>query len=83
MARVGSSAKFGVVVFKASILDSGGPLTNVGSCTGIQGISVVVPGGPLAKAGSSTKCGVLIQGISALVPRRVHWPKKVCLPSLV
>ena len=32
MAKVGSSAKFGVVVFKASILDSlGGPLAKVGS----------------------------------------------------
>ena len=32
MAKVGSSAKFGVAVFKASILDSlGGPLAKVGS----------------------------------------------------
>ena len=70
MAKVGSSAKFGVVVFKTSILDSLG--VSIGQsrficqilCTGIQGIYALLIGGPLAKVCSSAKFGVAgIQGI--------------------
>ena len=67
LAKVGSSAKFGVAVFKASILDSlgGGPSAKVCFvcqvlCTGIQGISALLMGGPLAKVGSSAKFGVVV-----------------------
>ena len=101
MARLGLSAKFGVLVFKASLLWylGRGPLTKVGLsakilCSGIQGISALVHGGsigqsrvicqllcsgmqvisalvlggPLARVGLSAKfCVVVIQGISALV----------------
>ena len=72
MAKVCSSAKLGVAVFKASNLDSlGGPSTKVGFvcqvlCTSIQGISALLPrgGGPSAKVGLSAKFGVPgIQGI--------------------
>ena len=91
--KVGSSAKFCVLVFKASLLwYQGGPSAKVGSsaklcvlvckasllwywwlsicqsrficqvlCTGIQGISALVPErGPSAKEGSSAKFCVLV-----------------------
>ena len=67
LAKVGSSAKFGVVVFKASILDSlvGGPSAKVGSSAKF-GVVVFKAsmldslGGPLAKVGSSAKFGVVV-----------------------
>ena len=74
MAKEGSSAKFGVAVFKASILNFlGVPLAKVGSsiakvlCSGIQGISALVLGCPLAKVGSSAKFCVVVFKAS-------HWP---------
>ena len=60
MAKVGSSAKFCVVVFKASLLWYLGGGGSIGQsrvfcqvlCSGIQGISALVLGrGPLAKVG--------------------------------
>ena len=60
-AKVCSSAKFCVLVFKASLLDYlGGPSAKVCLsakfwCTGIQGIYALFIGGPLAKEGSSDK----------------------------
>ena len=73
-AKVGLSAKFGVLVFKASILDSLG--VSIGQsrficqfwCTGIQGIYALFigVGGPLAKVGSSAKFGVLVFKASIL-----------------
>ena len=104
MAKVGLSAKFGVAVFKASILNSlGGPSAKVGSSANF-GVLVFKAsllyylGGPSAKVCSSDKFGVPefkasilnppggrgsisqsrfvcqfwctgIQGISALLPR--------------
>ena len=59
-AKVGSPAKFGVAVFKASILVSGGSIgqsrfiCQVG-CTSIQGISAQLPWGPSAKVCLSAK----------------------------
>ena len=53
-------------VFKASILNSfGGPISQSRFvcqflCTGIQGISALLPGGPLAKVGLSAKFGVVV-----------------------
>ena len=90
-AKVCSSAKFGVVVFKVSILNSvGGPSAKVGFvcqflCTGIQGISALFPrGSPLAKVGSSAKlCVPVFKVLSAQFPWGVHLPKYVCLPSVV
>ena len=63
MAKVGSFAKFGVAVFKASILDSVGDGGSIGQsrficqvlCSGIQGIYALLMGGPSAKKGSSAK----------------------------
>ena len=94
MAKVGSSAKFCVVVFKASLLWYWGvPLAKVGSsakfCISrysracIQGISALVLGGPSAKVGSSAKFCVVVCKSSLLWYWGVHWPKKVHLPSFV
>ena len=98
MAKEGSSAKFGVAVFKASILNFlGVPLAKVGSsakfcvvvykssllwywggsigqrrficqvlCSGMQVISALVLGGPLAKVGSSAKFCVVVFKASLL-----------------
>ena len=70
LAKVGSSAKFGVVVCKASILYSlGGPSAKVGLsakfCVVLFKASILDSmGGPSPKVGSSTKFGVgAIQGI--------------------
>ena len=73
LAKVCLSAKFGVAVFKASILDSLG--VSIGQsrficqilCTGIQGIYALFIGlGPSAKVGSSAKFGVLVFKASIL-----------------
>ena len=72
LAKVCSSAKFGVAVFKASILNSLG--VSIGQsrficqvwCTGIQGIYALFTGGPLAKVGSSANFGVLVFKASIL-----------------
>ena len=70
--KVGLSAKFGVAVFKASILDSlGGSICQSMfvcqvSCTGIQGIYPLNLGGQSAKVGSSAKFGVAIFKASIL-----------------
>ena len=72
LAKVGSSAKFGVVVFKASILDSlWGPLARVGFsakfCAVVFKASILDSlGGPLAKVGLSTKFGVAVFKASIL-----------------
>ena len=66
LAKVGLSAKFGVVVYKASILNwLGGPSAKVGSsakfCVLVFKSSLLYsPGGPLAKVGSSPKFCVLV-----------------------
>ena len=65
-------ASFGGTVFKASIHDS--VRGSIGQhrficqvlCTGIQGSSALVLGGPLAKEGSSAKLGVLVFKASLL-----------------
>ena len=61
------SAKFSVLVFKVSLLWYWGGRSNGQSrvicqvlCSGIQVISPLVLGGPLTKAGSSAKFGVLV-----------------------
>ena len=72
MANVGSSAKFCVLVFKASLLWFGGSISQRRFicqvwCTGIQGISALVLGeGPSAKVGSSAKFCVLVFKASLL-----------------
>ena len=75
MAKVGSSAKFGVLVFKTSLLwylgGSSGQSRFICQvwCTGIQGICALLPGGSIGQ--SRFICQVWctgIQGISALVP---------------
>ena len=74
LAKVGLFAKFGVVVFKASVIDSLGWLGSTGQsmficqfcCTGIQGISVLLPGDPYAKVCSSAKFCVLVFKASML-----------------
>ena len=82
-AKVGLSAKFGVVEFKASILDSPGecPSAKVGSSAKF-GVAVFKAsildslGGPLAKVDSSANFWCTgIQGISASLPGWVHQPK--------
>ena len=89
MAKVGSSAKFCVVVFKASLLWYWGG--SIGQrrficqvlCSGMQVISALVLGGSIGQR--RFICQVLcsgIQVISALVLGG-HWPKKVHLPSFV
>ena len=72
-AKVGSSAKLCVLVFKASLLNYGGVICQSVFvcqvlCTGIQGMSAVsgIWGGPLAKVGSSAKCCVLVFKASML-----------------
>ena len=85
LAKVGSSAKFGVVVFKASILDSlGGSISQSRFicqvwCTGIQGIYALFIGG----GQSRFICQVWCTGIQGSITQGVHWPKYVHLPSLV
>ena len=71
-AKVCSSAKFCVLVFKASILDSlGGPLAKVGSSAKF-GVAVFKAsildslGGPLAKVGLFAKFGVVVFKASIL-----------------
>ena len=73
IAKVCSSAKFGVLVFKASILYShwGGPLAKVGLSAkfGVLVFKASILdslGGPLAKVGSSAKFGVLVFKASIL-----------------
>ena len=90
LAKVGSSAKFCVPVFKASLLNYwGDPSAKV--CLPAK-FSVVVfkasildsPGGSISQ--SRFVCQFLctgMQGISALLPRGVYRPKYVHLPSLV
>ena len=85
-AKVGSSAKFGVVVFKASILYSLGvhqpKYVHLPSLVySIQGIYSQFTGGPLAKVGLSAKFGVAVFKASILDSLGVHWPKYVHLPS--
>ena len=76
LAKVGLSAKFCVVVFKASLLWYLGGGGSIGQsrficqilCSGIQGISTLVPGGSIGQ--SRVICHVLCSGmqvISALV----------------
>ena len=71
-AKVGSSAKIGVAIFMASILDSlGGSICQSMFvcqvlCTGIQGIYALLMGGPLAKVGSSAKFGAVVFKASIL-----------------
>ena len=72
LAKVGLSAKFGVAVFKASILDSlGRPIGQSRFvcqvwCTSIQGIYPLFMGGPSAKVGLSAKFGVAVFKASIL-----------------
>ena len=72
LAKVGLSAKFGVVVFKASILNSkGGPLGKMGSSLNfgvavIHGSILDSMGGPSAKICSSAKFCVLVFKASML-----------------
>ena len=78
LARVGLSAKFGVLVFKASLLWYWGGRLNGQSrvifqvlCSGIQGISALVPGGGVSIGQSRVICQLLFSGmqvISALAP---------------
>ena len=89
-AKVGLSAKFGVAVFKAFILDSLGRGSIRQSmfvcqvlCTGFQGIYAVLMGGPLAKVGSSAKFGAVVFKASMLNSLGDHLPKYVHLPSFV
>ena len=90
MAKVCSSAKFGVVVFKASILYSLGlgPLAKVGSSAKF-GVAVFKAsildslGGPLAKVFVCQVWCSSIQGIYSQFTWGIHWPKYVHLPSLV
>ena len=87
--KIGSSAMFGVAVFKASIFNSlGGPLA-VGS-SAMFGVVVFKAsifnslGGSISQ--SRFVCHVLcssIQGIYFQFPWGVHWPKKVHLPIFV
>ena len=81
-AKVGSSAKFGVAVCKASILDSlGGTSAKVGSSAKF-GVAVCKAsilnsqGGPLAKVGSSAQFSVAVSKASILdslgVSRGLH-----------
>ena len=72
LAKVGSSAKFGVAVFKASMLNlPGGPSAKVGSSAKF-GVAVFkasilnYPGGPPAKVGSSAKFGAVVFKASML-----------------
>ena len=70
--KVCSSAKFGVVVFMASILNSpGGSISQSRFvcqflCTGMQGISALLPGGLSATVCSSAKFGVVVFKASLL-----------------
>ena len=73
LVKVGSSAKFGVAVFKASILYSqGGPLAKVGSSAKL-GVPVFkaslldYPGGPSAKVCSSAKLLDYLVGVNLKV----------------
>ena len=81
-AKVGSSANFCVLVFKASILNSvgsGGPLAKV--CLSAKFaywysrhlFSVTWGRGPSAKVGSPAKFGVLVFQASLLWDLGVHW----------
>ena len=90
-AKVGLSAKFGIVAFKASILDSlgGGSMGQSRFvcqvlCTSLQGIYAVLMGGSIVQ--SRFICQVWCSGIqgiySGFTGRRVHWPKKVYLPDM-
>ena len=71
-AKVGLSAKFGVAVFKASILESlGGSISQNRFvcqvwCSSIQGIYSQFTGGPSAKVGLSAKFGVAVFKASIL-----------------
>ena len=86
--KVGSSAKFCVVVYKSSLLWYWGVIGQRRIicqvlCSGMQVISATGTGGSISQ--SRFICQVLcsgIQVISALVLGG-HWPKKVHLPSLV
>ena len=71
-AKVGLAARFCVLVFKASMLYSFGG--SIGQsrficqvlCTGLQGISVLLPGGPSAKVGLAARFCVLVFKASML-----------------
>ena len=52
-------------------------------CTGIQGISALLVGGPSAKVCSSANCCVPVLKASILGCQGGHQPKKVHLPSIV
>ena len=82
LAKVGSSAKFGVVLFKASILKSvGGPLAKVGSFANFDVLvfKASIPQFPGGSIGQSRfVCPFWctgIQDIFGLFPWGVHWPK--------
>ena len=88
-AKVGSSAKFDVVVFKESILNSlGGPSAKVGSSVkfGVAVFKASILDSPevlLAKVGLSAKFGVAVFKASILDSLwGVHQPKKVHLPNM-
>ena len=73
LAKVDSSAKFGVVVFKASMLYSLelGPSARVGSSANFgvlvfKAFLLYYPGGPLAKVCLSAKFGVVVFNASIL-----------------
>ena len=89
LANIGSSVKFCVLVFKASLLwyQGGGPSAKVGSsakfCVLVFKASLLwYQGGPLANIGSSVKFCVLVFNLCS-VTWVVHWPMKVHLPSFV
>ena len=80
-AKVGSSANFGVLVFKASLLyyPGGSIWQSMFICqvlySGIQIIYALLMEGPLAKVGSSAKFGVAVFKASILNSLGVHQPK--------
>ena len=83
LATLGLSAKFGILVFKASLLWYWG-WRSIGQskvifqvlCSGMQVISALVLGGPLARLGLSAKFGVLVFKASLLwYWGGGHWPK--------
>ena len=90
MAKEGSSAKFGVAVFKASILSAlvlRGPLAKVGSsakfCVVVCKSSLLWYWGFIGQSRFICQFCVVVYKLSLLWYWGGHWPKKVHLPSFV
>ena len=81
LTTVGSSAKIGVALFKASILDSVvGPSAKVGSSANfgvlVFKVSLLYSWGPISQSKFICQFWCTgIQGISAVFPQRVHLPR--------